>query len=38
MAVQEIGNKILLPESNFVYLGQEEITGDCGRGTCESSV
>ena len=38
MGVQEIGNKkTFLPESKFVYLDQEEITGDRGRRTCESS-
>jgi hypothetical protein len=38
MAAQEIGNKILLPESKFVYLDQEEILEDCRRRTCEGSV
>jgi len=36
--VQEIGNKILLPENKFVYLNQEEITGVCDQRTCETSV
>jgi hypothetical protein len=38
MAVPEIVNKIVLLENKFVYLDQEEILGDCGRRTCESSV
>jgi hypothetical protein len=37
-AVQDIGKKILLPKGKFIYLDQEEITGDFSRRTCEGSV